>query len=333
MATIYEVSKLAGVSLATVSRVMNKNANVSDKTKAKVLAAMAELGYRPNTIAQSLASNRSNSIGLVISELHGPFYGPLMAGVENECRQHGKHVIIAAGHSDEAKEKDSIEFLINRSCDALILHVEAVSDDYLRELSQGPTPIVLINRYVQGLSGPCITLDNRLGGYLATKHLLELGHRQFAYISGPLWKQDAQERLAGHQQALAEYSLPFNQQSLFEGDYQETGGSEGLAALLAMRIPFTALVCANDEMASGALTVAREQALQVPQQLSIIGFDNVLLTRYLFPKLSTVNYPINDMGRMAVRYIIKQVYQQYQGPLSNLFTPELVARDSTLTLP
>jgi len=145
MATIYEVSELAGVSLATVSRVMTKNAKVSDKTRIKVEVAMEKLAYRPNSIAQSLASSRSNSIGILVSELNGPFFGEMMAGIESELRLANKHVIITTGHSDEAKEKEGIEFLIGRNCDALIIHVEAVSDEYLIELSKGKTPIFIIS--------------------------------------------------------------------------------------------------------------------------------------------------------------------------------------------
>ena len=136
MATIYEVSKLAGVSLATVSRVTSNNALVSDKTRQKVLDAMAQLGYRPNSIAQSLASKRTNSVGILVSELHGPFFGQMMAGIETELRAAGKHVIITTGHSEEDKEKEGIEFLKSRNCDALIVHVEAVSDEYLKDLCQ-----------------------------------------------------------------------------------------------------------------------------------------------------------------------------------------------------
>ena len=146
MATIYQVSELAKVSLATVSRVMNGNAKVSDKTREKVLLAMKELGYRPNSIAQSLASSRGNSIGLLVSELHGAFFGEMMAGVESELRSAGKHIIVTTGHSIEEKEKEGIEFLISRNCDAIILHVEAVSDEYLEELSKGKTPIFIISR-------------------------------------------------------------------------------------------------------------------------------------------------------------------------------------------
>ncbi|KUM52038.1 LacI family DNA-binding transcriptional regulator [Rheinheimera sp. EpRS3] len=328
MATIYQVSELAGVSLATVSRVMNNNARVSEATRNKVLAAMEQLGYRPNSIAQSLASNRSNSVGILVSELHGPFYGEMLSGIENECRAAGKHVIIAAGHSEEASEKDGIEFLISRSCDALILHVEAVSDDYLIKLASGNMPIVLINRFIPRLANNCISLDNELGGYLATKQLLQQGHTQLAYMAGPMWKSDAKDRYHGHLRAMAEHGLSFNPALLAEGDFQDSSGSACMQQLLAKGLPFSALVCANDEMAAGAMEVARAHGLNVPQDLSIVGFDNLILARYIYPKLTTIDYPIGEMGRMAARWVLKNIYQQQALQLKNVFEPVLVCRDS-----
>ncbi|WP_240220506.1 LacI family DNA-binding transcriptional regulator [Rheinheimera hassiensis] len=328
MATIYQVSELAGVSLATVSRVMNNNARVSEATRNKVLAAMEQLGYRPNSIAQSLASNRSNSVGILVSELHGPFYGEMLSGIENECRAAGKHVIIAAGHSEEASEKDGIEFLISRSCDALILHVEAVSDDYLIKLASGNMPIVLINRFIPRLANNCISLDNELGGYLATKQLLQQGHKQLAYMAGPMWKSDAKERYNGHLRAMTEHGLSFNPALLAEGDFQDSSGSACMQQLLAKGLPFTALVCANDEMAAGAMEVARTHGLNVPYDLSIVGFDNLILARYIYPKLTTIDYPIGEMGRMAARWVLKNIYQQQALQLKNVFEPVLVCRDS-----
>ena len=160
MATIYEVSELAGVSLATVSRVMNKSSKVSEKSTKKVLDAMAELNYRPNSIAQSLASSRSNSIGLMVSELSGSFFGQMMAGVESALRKAGKHVIITSGHNKEESEKEGIEFLKSRNCDALLLHIEALSDEYLIELFNGDTPVYLIGHYHHQIADFCIELDN-----------------------------------------------------------------------------------------------------------------------------------------------------------------------------
>jgi LacI family transcriptional regulator len=328
MATIYQVSELAGVSLATVSRVINNNARVSEKTRDKVLVAMEQLGYRPNSIAQSLASSRSNSIGILVSELHGPFYGEMLTGIEAEFRAAGKHVIIAAGHSELATEEEGIDFLRSRNCDALILHVEAVTDQYLIELSKQETPFVLLNRQVAGLAERCISLDNELGGYLATHHLLQQGHRHIAYIAGPMWKTDARDRFHGHQRALVEYQLTADNALFFEGDFRETGGSKGLQWLLASGRPFSALVCANDEMASGALTAARELGYEVPANFSVIGFDNVNFAYYTYPKLSTIDYPISAMGQMAARWVLQQVYQQSSIAIQQVFSPHLIPRDS-----
>jgi len=209
MSTIYEVAKLAGVSLATVSRVTNKNPRVSEKTRQKVVEAMDTLGYRPNTIAQSLASSCSNSVGLLVSELHGAFFGEMMAGIESELREAGKHVIITTGHSEEEKEKQGIEFLLQRNCDALIIHVEAVSDQYLKQLCQGDIPVYIVSRYVEGLNENCISLDNELGGYLATEQIIEQGHKDIAYIAGQQYKPEAKDRLTGHKRPQKRKTFPF----------------------------------------------------------------------------------------------------------------------------
>lgn len=328
MATIYEVSKLAGVSLATVSRVMNKNARVSDKTKQKVLDAMQELGYRPNATARSLASNRSDSIGILVSELHGPFFGEMMAGIEAELRAAGKHVIITTGHSEEDKEKDGIEFLMGRNCDAIIAHVEAVSDEYLVEISKGKTPIYLMSRFVDELNDKCISLDNELGGYLATKSMIDAGHTDIAYIAGPQFKADASNRLLGHKRALAEQGIEFNEDLFYIGDFSEIGGSEGLKYFIDKNFQFSALVCANDEMASGAMKYAREHGYNLPEDLSVIGFDNVIFANYLYPTLTTIDNPVNDMGHMAAKLVLKDVYHQKKLEIKRVFEPTVINRNS-----
>jgi LacI family transcriptional regulator len=332
MATIYEVSKLAGVSLATVSRVINNNTRVSDKTRQKVESAMSELGYRPNSIAQSLASNCTNSIGILVSELHGAFFGQMMAGIESELRTANKHVIITTGHSEEEKEKEGIEFLISRNCDAIIVHVEALSDEYLIELTKGKTPIYFMSRVIEGIEENCIQLDNELGGYLATKEMITQGHRQIAYIAGPQFKADSQNRLAGHKRALLENDIPFDEALYYIGDFKESGGQEGIKKFLTNQTPFTALVCANDEMASGAMTYAREHGFTLPEDLSIIGFDNIIFSRHIYPKLTTIDNPVNEMGHMAAKLVLKNVYNQKNTTIKHSFEPTLISRDSITTI-
>ncbi len=332
MATIYEVSKLAGVSLATVSRVINNNPRVSDKTRQKVEIAMSELGYRPNSIAQSLASNCTNSIGIMVSELHGPFFGQMMAGIEAELRAFGKHVIITTGHSEQDKEKEGIDFLISRNCDALIVHVEAICDEDLHKLTQGDTPIYYMSRSIEGLEEHCIHLNNELGGYLATKTVIEQGHTDIAYITGPEFKPDSQDRLAGHKRALAEHNLNFDKDLYYIGDFKETGGRDGIKALLAKKVNFSALICANDEMASGAMTYAREHGFILPQDLSIMGFDNIIFSRHIYPKLTTIDNPVNEMGHMAAKLVLKNVYKHKNITIKHSFEPSLILRDSITNL-
>ncbi|MCL1144046.1 LacI family DNA-binding transcriptional regulator [Shewanella gaetbuli] len=328
MATIYDVSVLAGVSLATVSRVMNNNTKVSDKTRQKVLDAMASLGYRPNTIAQSLASNCSNSVGVLVSQLDGPFYGPMMTEIETTLRTANKHVIIAAGHAQESQEKDSVEFLISRGCDALILDVEAVSDEYLIELYKGKTPIVLINRYIEVMKDNCVFLENERGGFMATDYILSLGHKDIAYISGPMYKGDARDRLQGHQRALSQHGIMFDPALWYEGNFREFGGEEGMRHLLSLNKKFTAVVCASDQMASGAIAACMEKGLKVPDDISIIGYDNIPFPQYIYPKLTTVSNPINEMGKMAALWVLKNIYHDTNVKVDCSFTPKLYVRDS-----
>ena len=331
MATIYEVSKLAGVSLATVSRVMNKNAKVSDKTRKKVEAAMAELGYKPNSIAQSLASKRSSSVGVLVSELHGPFYGIMMSGIEKELRKAHKHVIIAAGHSEEDYEKESIEFLISRKCDALILHVEAVSDEYLINLCKGDLPVIILNRFIPEIKDRCIGVDNEYGGYIAAKHIVDLGHRNIAYIAGPKWKRDSSDRLKGHKRALEEAGIEFDEQLIYEGSFLSEAGRDGLQYFVSTNKPFSAIICANDEMASGAIQEARSHNFNVPENLSIMGFDNISFTDYMYPKLCTVDNPVNEIGKMAAQWVLNSTYNA-KHTIKHLYKPTLIIRDSAKKL-
>lgn len=328
MATIYEVSKLAGVSLATVSRVMNNSGKVTEKTRQKVLLAIEELSYRPNAFAQSLASKTSNSVGILIPELYGPFFGIMLGSIEKELRSADKRVVITAGHSDENQERDCIEFLLASGCDALILHVYSIPADFIINLNEGSVPIVLLNGYIPEIADRCISLDNEHGGYVATKCLLERGHTEIAYVSGPRWKVDSFKRLAGHKRALAEFGLEIEERLFYEGDFEEASGRKAMEHFLKLGIPFTGIVCANDEMAAGAMDTARINGLAIPNDISVIGFDNVDFTNYLNPKLTSIGCRIDEMGQMAARCVLKNAYGKSDLEIQNTFEPNLVLRES-----
>lgn len=332
MATIYEVSELAGVSLATVSRVINGSDKVSPKTRIKVEAAMTQLGYRPNSIAQSLASSRSNSVGVLVPEVHGPFFGVMLSHIEQELRKADKHVIFTAGHSLAQVERDSYEFLITRQIDALILHVYALSDDFLQQLRNLSPPTFIVGRVLAGMENRCFNIDNEQGSFLATRHLLQSGHKKVACISGPLWKSDAKERHSGFLRALRDAGLDVNPSLVLEGDYGEESGRHCVRKLIDSGADFTALACGNDEMAASAIDELRLLGKIVPKDISVIGFDNVFFTRYMNPRLSTVNYPIDRMGQMAARAVLRDVYGQENIRIQNHFEFEVVERDSVKVL-
>lgn len=329
MANIYQVAEKAGVSLATVSRVINGNGKVAERTALKVQKAMTELGYRPNSIAQSLASSTSNRVGVLVSVLDGPFFSNMLATVETTLRDAGKHAIITAGHSDEVKEKEAIEFLISCRCDALILCIDSVSDEYLIELSQRGVVFALVNHQIPDIADRCFIVDNEQGGYLATKSVIDAGHRQIGYISGPLSKEDARLRLQGHQKALKEAGIPFDGDYAYGGDYHESSGQAGFHHLQKQEQQCSAIVCANDDMATGVILAARQAGISMPQQLSVIGFDDLLFARYTYPTLTTIENPISEMGTMAANWILRTVYKQEDNtPIKNMFEAKIKLRDS-----
>ncbi len=329
MVTIKQVSERAGVSSATVSRVINNADSVKEKTRALVLNAMEELGYRHNVIAAALASNKTHTVGYVVPELHGSFFGAMMAGSEKVLRQANKHMFVVTGHSDESLEKQEIEALLSRRCDALILHVEAVNDDYLIDLANQDVPIVIVNRYIEAIGEKCISLDNVLGGYLATKHLIDCGHIEIAYAAGALFKADGVNRLTGHKKALEEAGIYYDENTMAEGNFQAYSGENCVETLLQRGVHFTAIACANDEMASGAINALRKHGKRVPEDVSVIGFDNVDFASYLTPKLTTVNYPVRDIGAMAARWILNQAYGNNKVSMKHILKPHVIVRGTT----
>lgn len=328
MITIKEVAESAGVSQATVSRVANGQKRVTEGTRQRVLAAMNKLGYQPNALAQALASNRSCSIGMVVGNLGGFFYGPLMQSVEELTRENGHHLIVTSGEDDHAKELDAINFLLSRRVDALILHVSAITDYELITMAARGIKLVILNRYVPELSKQCIYLDNEYGGYLATKHLLDIGHTRIACITGQLNKADSRDRLQGYRNALQEHGLRFDNALVTEGSFDEDGGLNAARRLMQRNLHFTAVVCGNDNIAMGVYDVLVEHGLSAGVDISVVGYDDAIVARYLRPKLTTVHFPIIEMGKSAVKLVL-QMNTEKSTNICLKMTPELIIRGST----
>lgn len=328
MATIKQVSKQADVSVATVSRVLNGTQWVAPETRARVTAAMELLGYQPNSSARALATNRTEIIGLVLGNLSGPFFGDVMDQVEQEARRHQKHLLITSGRDSADKEMDAIDFLLRRQVDALILHVDYLTDTQLIALCRRTeTPIVLLNRFVPELQARCIYVDNELGGRLATEHLLRLGHRHIACVTGPLHKSDSRARLTGYQLALADAGIADETSRVVESDYTEPGGSRAMGTLLDQGQPPTAVVCGNDLMAFGVIRVLKDRALRVPHDVAVVGYDNIVMANYFEPNLTTVHIPVGDMGNQAARLAVA-LADRTRISVQQELALELIVRDS-----
>ncbi len=328
VANIKDVAKLAGVSISTVSRVINNSATVVQHKRDAVLRAMSELQYKPNSFAKALVSNKSNTIGLVVGDLADPFFGLLMKGVEKVSNQYSKQLLISSGHHDEEQERQAINSLIDRRCDALIIHSKALTDFQLMELLRSQTAAVLINRTIPGLEHQSIYLDNRLAGQQAVTHLLNQGHQRIAMVTRDFEIEDELERRQGYQDALASHGIIPDQNLISAAAANEEGGYLAAQALLQRKTDFTAIFAYNDAMAAGCLSALREHKIQVPNDISVIGFDDVLLARFLHPQLTTIRYPIEAMGTAAAQLALILSGEESKSPEQQLFTPQLIQRES-----
>ncbi|UCH27684.1 MAG: LacI family DNA-binding transcriptional regulator [Trueperaceae bacterium] len=327
MPTIREVSRRAKVSISTVSRVVNGTAPVAEKTRHRVLKAIEELDYTPNVLARGLITKRSGGIGVIVNDLTSPFFGSILDGIEAEVEAQGMHMIVASGHADAKRESKAIHFLRQRLPDAMIIQVDGTSDPELLELAAHKIPTIVFGRHITELGERCIYLDNEQGGFLATQHLIDCGHSRIGHIAGPLTIADSRARLQGYRRALEGAGTPYNRGWVIEADYLEAGGYRATRHLLERTCDLSAIFCSNDQMAAGALQALREAGIRVPEDVSIIGYDDIPLARYLYPSLTTIRQPLFEMGR-AVAEIAFKALAGKRAEVRHKFEPELIERES-----
>lgn len=297
--TIKEVAEFAAVSQATVSRVINDVPTVNPDIRQKVKQAIQVLGYQPNYFSQALATDRSSSIGMVVRAFGGHFFGELMRSVEEVLRAAGQQVVVLNGQGEREQETATIDFLKARRCEALILHIDHLSEEELVELNRKGPPLVIVNRYFESLKTQCVFNDNIMGGYLATKHLIDKGHREIACITGPLHTQDAMQRFQGYQKALEEAQIEYDPLLMVESDFSIQHGQKSTADLLGRKKIFSAIFFGNDDMAMGGVETLHKAGLKVPEDISIVGFDDMIYSRFFIPQLTTVRVSAANMGKIA----------------------------------
>lgn len=325
--TIRDIANAAGVSPATVSRILNNTAAV-DPTKEKlVLQAIERLNFQPNKTAQGLASGRSSTIGVLTQHLGSPFFGDMLLGIERGLRISSYAPIFASSQWNMRADLAVLDTLMRRQVDALIVIGGEIPGEQLRELADR-LPVVVVTRQVEGLENQCICLDNFEGAYRATSYLVEMGHTAIAHITGNLSHQDAHDRRAGYLQALADAGIEVNPNFIVEGDYTESSGVMGVARLLAARdgAPFTAIFAANDQMAAGVRLALHRRGIRVPEDVSLVGFDDLPYSPYMTPPLTTIRQPALEMGTKAAQLVLAMLENK---PIQGILFPiQLVVRES-----
>ncbi|MCW8332307.1 substrate-binding domain-containing protein [Vibrio paucivorans] len=328
MATIKDVAKEAGVSIATVSRVINKSPKASKSSIESVTQAMNKLGYRPNAAAKALVSQSTNTVGVLVGDVSDPFFGTLVKAVDTVAHQHNKHILVGNGYHNAEEERRAIELLINNRCDALVVHAKALSDEELIGYAKEVKGLVLINRHIPQLADRCISLDNKKGAYLATEYLIRHGHTKIACIASSHSIEDAEERVEGYLAALNDHDIKLPKSYIEYSEPNSDGGEVAMTNLLSKSLELSAIVAYNDYMAAGALSVLDENGIQVPNQMSMLGFDDGLIARYVHPRLTTIRYPIEMMAERAAQLALKLAKSEPSEEQAIIFSPTLVRRNS-----
>lgn len=329
MATIREVAESAGVSYATVSHVINNTRFVTKETRERVLAAMTALNYRPNTLARSLRQGKTNTIGLVLPDSANPFFAEISRSIEDEAFKRGYSVFLCNTELDTQRELFYVDVLINKQVDGIIFVAAGDQPDSLDYLLRENMPVVMIDRNLPNVEVDVVLTDHQLGGYLATKHLIELGHQRIACIAGPSSITPSAERITGYQKALEEAGLPGDENLIIRGDYHAQSGMEVTNAILNMTPRPTAIFALNDLMALGALRAASEAGYSVPKDIAVVGYDDLELSRFTSPPLTTISQPKKAISAQAVNLLVQRMSGKSQSPSCVVLPPELIVRRST----
>lgn len=327
--TIFDIAREAGVSPSTVSRVLNNTAAVDATKKVAVLKAVQELKFRPNLVAQELGRGKTTTVGVVVPRSTSLFFEAVVDGIEQGLQDTIYRPLITSSNHSYNEEQKLVDLLLSRRVDALILLWSGLSDELLTEIAQ-ETPLILIGRVVANLENQCIRVSSVDGAYHITRHLIERGHRHIAHITGDLKQLDGIERLEGYKQALREFGIEPDPRLIVEGNFDEQAGVFATGVLFARGVHFTALFAGNDQVAMGARLGLYRHGMRVPEDVSLVGFDDQPSSAYFIPPLTTVRQPATDMGKLAAQTTLNLLEKQSQ--ILHTLATELVIRESVATI-
>jgi LacI family transcriptional regulator len=328
MPTIREVAEHAQVSVSTVSHVINHTRFVDPATQERVRRAISTLGYRPNMLARSLRRRETRTIGLLVPDNANPFFAEFARVIENAGFAEGYSVILCNSDRSEAKEETYIDVLLAKQVDGLIVISSTERADLLQRVLDVGVPMVVVDRNLTSLSVSQVLVANEQGGYLAGRYLTELGHRRAGCIGGPSEGNPSWDRVLGFKRALAEAGVSLPSEAIVPGDFRYSGGEAGMRTLLERNPGLTAVFATNDLMAIGAVITLRRAGLRVPEDVSVIGFDNILQASTMMPPLTTIEQPINDLGQATARLLLDQILKRTTELTCLTIPTSLVVRDS-----
>lgn len=330
MATMREVAKRAEVSIATVSAVINESAYVTPKLKQRVLNAIEELNYKPNVLAKFLRFHKTSTIGVIIRDVQNPFYPAVVKGIEDTAWSQEHIVCLCNSEGHIERELSFLQSLLQRKVDGVLLATTTLGDNPSVEvLEQENIPYVIINRHPGTIEHMnYVGIDNKQAAILATEHLVSLGRKKIVVVQGPEDYSTSQERTAGFIEALRKHNYPIQSGFLERGDYLVEGGYEAAKRLLDLPDKPDAIFCANDLMAFGVIEKLIEEHVRVPQDISVVGCDNIYFSKYFRTPLTTVDYPKYEMGKIAVEMLLDIIEEKVQGKRQVILSPQLVVRDS-----
>lgn len=329
--TLEEVARLAGVSTSTVSRFLSGTHHVAEDKAAAIQSSIQRLNYRPNLVARGLAKGRTMTVGVLTQEIVSSFFNEAMRGVEDGLIGHQYEAIFASAHWEPDDEANRLVSMEGRRVDGMIL-IHPGMDDATLERHAETVPLVVLGRKVESRKVHSLAFDHYEGGRQAMQHLLDLGHRRIAFISGPAGRPDADDRFKAYTDALLVAGIAFDQRLVAQGNYVEPGGLTAMNMLLDRGLPFSAVFAANDDSAYGAMLALYRRKLRIPDDVSIVGFDDISHSAFSLPPLTSVKQPLRELGREAANAIVALI-EGRKPPRRSMARLELVVRESTRALP
>jgi DNA-binding LacI/PurR family transcriptional regulator len=329
--SIKDIAKLARVSHSTVSRALQNSPLVNEKTAEKIRQIARESGYRASAVARGLVTKRTRTIGLVVTTVADPFASEVVSGIEQAANDRGYAVFLAESNGEPERERKIVQSFAERRVDGIVVTSSRVGALYLPLLSEMMVPIVLVNNQHPGAFVHSVTIGNLEGSRAAARHLMGLGHRRIAYLGGQFGYQSDTERFAGYREALDAAGIPFFPELVVHGDGKPEEAMRAMEKLLALPEPPTAVCCYNDMSALGAMRSIRLRGLRVPEDISVVGFDDLFLASYTQPPLTTVRQPMRRMGQLAMESLFRLMSGE-ESEIRIRVDAELIVRESTARL-